>query len=123
MLLKFIEEKIKVSSFHFKLSKKAKKLSAFKIQYTQNIQTPLFKASDETEDDMQTVTLTKKQRIVKKFVKRIDKITKEIQFFDQNDNLILGLPYYSPQDKDQFGLHKFLLQVAPSVGQHPKAKN
>ena len=55
---------------------------------------------------MQCVTLKKKQRIVKKVVKRIDRITKEIQFFDQKDNLILGLPYFSEQDKDQFGRYK-----------------
>ena len=106
MLLKFIEEKIKVRSFYFKLSKKTKKLSAFNIEYTQNIPTVLFVALNETEEDMQCVTLKKKQRIVKKVVKRIDRITKEIQFFDQKDNLILGLPYYSEQDKDQFGRYK-----------------
>ena len=55
-----MEEKIKVMSFHFKLSKKTKKLSAFKIQYSHGIQTPVMKAKDETEDDMQNVTLTKK---------------------------------------------------------------
>ena len=78
MLLKFIQEKIKVSSFHFKLSKKTKKLSAFKIQYSHDIQTPFLKANDENEDEMQTVILKKKQYIAKQCIKRIDKITLEL---------------------------------------------
>ena len=72
-------------------------MSAFKIQYTHGVQTPLFKAKDETEDDMQTFTLTKKQFIAKVFYKRIDKNTKEQQFIDQNDNLILELLFHWPQ--------------------------
>ena len=106
MILKFIEEKIKVSSFHFKLSKKTKKLSALKIQYTHGIQTPVMKAKDETEDDMQIVTLKKKQSIAKLFFKRIDKIGIEYQFIDKNDYLILGLPCFRPQPKDQFGRYR-----------------
>ena len=82
MALKVFEEKIKVTSFHYKLSKITKKVSAFKIQYTHGIQTPLMKAKDETEDDMQTVTLTKKQIIAKIFYERIDRDTLENQFFD-----------------------------------------
>ena len=31
------------------------------MYYTHGVQTPLFKAKDETEDDMQIVTLNKKQ--------------------------------------------------------------
>ena len=91
-----MEDKIKISSFHFKLSKNINKLSAFKIQYTHGVQTTLLKAMNETTDDMQSVTLTKKQSIAKLFFKRIDKITAEYQFIDQNDNLILGLPCYLP---------------------------
>ena len=105
MVLKFIEIKIKVSSFHFKISKKTKRLSAFKIHYTNGIQTTLIKAKDETEDDMQSVTLTKKQFIAKVCKKRIDKITKEYQFIDQNDNIIIGFPCHYPQLKDQFGTY------------------
>ena len=41
------------------------------------MQTPIFKAKDETEDDMQTVTLAKKQIIAKVVRKRIDRTTKE----------------------------------------------
>ena len=52
---------------------------------------------------MQTFTLTKKQFIAKVFYKRIDKNTKEQQFIDQNDNLILELLFHWPQQKDQFG--------------------
>ena len=40
------------------------------------------KAKDETEDEMQIVTLTKKQLIAKLVTKRIDKMTLEIQFID-----------------------------------------
>ena len=40
------------------------------------------KAKGETEDDLQTVTLTKKQRIAKIIGQRIDKITFELQFID-----------------------------------------
>ena len=82
LLLKFSEEKIKVISIHYKLSKKTKKLSAFKIQYAQGIQTHVFKAKDETEDDMQTVTLTKKQFIAKLVQKRIDRTSFEYQLID-----------------------------------------
>ena len=52
-------------------------MNAFQIQYSHGIQTPLIKAKDETEDDIQTVTLTKKQSIAKLVAKRIDKITLE----------------------------------------------
>ena len=58
------------------------------------------KVQNEIEDDMQTVTLTKKQCIAKLFRKRIDKDTKEYQFIDQNDHLIIGLQYFWPQPKD-----------------------
>ena len=95
-----------MSSIHFKLSKKTKKLSAFQIQYTNGIKTTVLKAKDEREDDMQTVALQKKQRIAKLFGKRIDKITRELRLIDQNDNLILGLPCYVPQVADQFGRYK-----------------
>ena len=64
------------------------------------------KVLNETDDDMQTVTLTKKQCIAKLFRKRIDKNTKEYQFIDQNDHLIIGLQYFWPQPKDQFGRYK-----------------
>ena len=40
------------------------------------------KAKDETEDNMQTATLTKKQFIAKLFEKRIDKITSAFEFID-----------------------------------------
>ena len=40
------------------------------------------KAKDETEDEMLTVTLTKKQLIAKMLYKRIDKTTLELQFID-----------------------------------------
>ena len=40
------------------------------------------KAKGETEGDMQTVTLTKKQIIAKIFYERIDRDTLENQFFD-----------------------------------------
>ena len=82
MLLKFNEEKIKVNSINYKLSKKTNKLSAFKLNYNHGVETPLMKAKDETEEDMQTVTLTKKQLIAKQVYKRIDRVTKEYQFFD-----------------------------------------
>ena len=76
------------------------------MQYTHGVQTTLMKAKGETEDGRQTVTLTKKQVIAKMLFKRVDKITLEYQFYDQNDNLILGLPCYDPQKKDQFGRYK-----------------
>jgi hypothetical protein len=82
LILKFTEEKIKVSSIHYKLYAKTKKLSAFKMDYTHGIQAPLMKASDETDDNMQTITLTKKQLIDKVCRKRIDRITLEYQFID-----------------------------------------
>ncbi len=80
--LKFSEEYVKVISIHFKLSKKSQKLSAFKIQYNHGIHSTLMKANDETEDDMQIVTLKKKQLIAKLVTKRIDKMTLEFQFID-----------------------------------------
>ena len=64
------------------------------------------KAKDETEDGMQIVTIPKKQVIAKLLFKRIDKITREIQFYDQNENLILGLQCHNPKNKDQFGRYK-----------------
>ncbi len=63
MLLKFFEENVKVTAIHYKLSLKTKKLSAFKISFTHGIQSALMKAKNETEEDMQTVTLSKKQWI------------------------------------------------------------
>ena len=81
-LLKFSEEDIKVASIHYKLSKKTKKLSAFKIQYDQGVKTPVFKAKDETEDDMHIIAFTKKQYITRLFKKRIDRMTLEYQFAD-----------------------------------------
>lgn len=95
LILKFAEEKIKMSSIHYKLCPKTKKLSAFKIQYTHGVETPLLIAKHETEDDMQIFTLKKKQLIAKMYWKRIDKTTKEAQFIDQNDDLILSLRCYS----------------------------
>ena len=71
MLLKFNEEKIKVNSINYKLSKKTNKLSAFKLNYNHGVETPLMKAKDETEEDMQTVTLTKKQLIAKQVYKEL----------------------------------------------------
>ena len=70
------------------------------MQFTHGIQTTLKKAQDETEDGMQTITLTKKQVIAKMLMKRVDKITIEYQFYDKHDNLILGLPCLYPQMKD-----------------------
>ena len=64
------------------------------------------KAKDETEDDMQIVTLSKKQSIAKIIYKRIDKITCENQFIDQNENVILALQSYWPQPRDKFGRYK-----------------
>jgi len=52
------------------------------MDYTHGIQAPLMKASDETDDNMQTITLTKKQLIDKVCRKRIDRITLEYQFID-----------------------------------------
>lgn len=99
--MKFVEQTIKVNSIHYKLSPKTKKLSAFKIQYTHGIQTPLIKAKDETDNDMQTVMFTKKQFIAKLFTKRLDKNNLELQFIDANDNIILRLPCYQPLGKDE----------------------
>ena len=82
LILKVVEEKIKVCSIHFKLSKKTEKLSAFQIQYSHGVQTTMMKAKDETDDDMQIVTLKKKQFIAKLFYKRIDRTTMEFQYFD-----------------------------------------
>ena len=76
------------------------------MQYNNGMQTTLMKEKEETEDDMQVVTLKKKQFIAKQFWKRIDRATKEIQFIDQNDNIILRLPCYDPQQKDEFGRYK-----------------
>lgn len=42
----------------------------------------MIKTKDETEDEMQTITIIKKQYISKLFVKRIDKVTREYQFID-----------------------------------------
>ena len=52
------------------------------MQFTHGIQTTLMKAQDETEDGMQTINLTKKQVIAKMLMKRVDKITREYQFYD-----------------------------------------
>ena len=82
MLLKFNEEKIKVNSINYKLSKKTNKLSAFKLNYNHGVETPLMKAKGETEEDMQTVTLTKKQCIAKVLYMRMDKLIKEYRYFD-----------------------------------------
>jgi hypothetical protein len=64
------------------------------------------KAYDETEDEIQTVTLSKKQYIDKVFFKRIDKFQLECTFIDQNDNEIVRLPCHQPQQKDQFGRYR-----------------
>ena len=71
-----------MSGLHYKLSKKTKKLSAIKIDFSPGVKTPLMKALNETEEDMQTVTFSKKQSIAKLVFKRIDRITKEYQFID-----------------------------------------
>ena len=76
------------------------------MQYTHGVQTTLMKSKGETEDGMKTITLTKKQVIAKMLYKRVDKITIEFQFYDQNENLIIGLPSYFPKEKDQFGRYK-----------------
>ena len=82
MFFKYIEEKIKVTSIRYKLFTKNKKVNAFQMRYSHGIQTPLIKAKDETEDDIQIITLTKKQSITKLVAKRIYKITLEWQFID-----------------------------------------
>ena len=56
------------------------------MQFTNGVITPILKALGETEDDMQTVTLSKKQFITKLIKKRIDKNTREYTFIDKNDN-------------------------------------
>ena len=43
---------------------------------------PVIKASNETEDDMQILTLAKKQYIARLFLKKTDEITLEYQFVD-----------------------------------------
>ena len=73
------------------------------MHYSHGIQTTLVKAKDETENDMKSVKLAKKQFIARMVQKRIDKGTQEYQFIDQNSNLILRLPYSMPQGKDEFG--------------------
>ena len=52
------------------------------MNYNHGVQTLLLKAKDETEDEMQTVTITKKQTIAKLCWKRIDRFTMEWQLFD-----------------------------------------
>ena len=47
------------------------------------------KAMDETEEDMQVVTFTKKQQIAKLCCKKTTPTTLEYQFIDQNENEIL----------------------------------
>ena len=82
LFIKISAEKIKVCSIHYKLSKKTLKLSAFQIKYSHGIQMPVIKASNETEDDMQILTLAKKQYIARLFLKKTDEITLEYQFVD-----------------------------------------
>ena len=55
------------------------------MQFTNGVITPILKALGETEDDMQTVTLSKKQFITKLIKKRIDKNTREYTFIDKNE--------------------------------------
>ena len=101
-----MEEKIKVTHISYKLSKKAKKVSAFQIRYNHGIQTLLIKSKGETEDDLLTVTLTKKQWIAKMSVIRTDKTTKEYRFIDQHSNDIVRLPFFSHQSRDCYGRYK-----------------
>ena len=82
LILKFTTNNVKVNAIHYKLSKKTKKLSAFQIQYSHGILTTLMKAKNETEDDMQIVTLSKKQTIAKLSMQRVDKHSREFQFID-----------------------------------------
>ena len=71
-------------------------MSAFKIQYNQGIETPILKAKDETENEMQTVTLKKKQFIAQLVRNRIDRTTREYEFIDQNDNIIVSFRCHWP---------------------------
>ena len=98
-----MEDKIKVVRIHYKLSKTTNKVSAFKIEYNHGVQTPLLKAKNETEDDMQTVTLAKKQSIAKYMLKPVNKTTMECRFMDQNDMIILRFQYHWPLPKNKYG--------------------
>ena len=66
----------------------------------------MIKAKGETEDDMQTVTLTKKQSISRLNMMRKDRTTNEMQLIDNNEKVILRVLIYGPQTKDKFGKFK-----------------
>lgn len=95
-ILKSIEDKIKVSSIHYKIHKKTNLLSAFLLKYSNDIQTPFLKAKDETEDDLLTVLLSKRI-IASVFKKRINRNTMGYQFNDQDGKQILMFESHSFQ--------------------------
>jgi hypothetical protein len=83
IVLRFLESRIRVSSINYKISESSGKTTAFQIIYTHGIQGKLMIAKGETEADMKTVSLTKKQYISKLTQKRKNKFTIEWTFSDQ----------------------------------------
>jgi hypothetical protein len=72
IILKFFESHIRVNGLRYKLSIKTGKLSAFQMLFTHGIKGSLLIAKDETETDMKTVWLNKKQYILKMCPQRIN---------------------------------------------------
>lgn len=60
-------------------------------------------AKEETEDDMTTVKLTKKQSIEKVHQKRINHNTLEFNYIDQNGEVFLKLPTYETFWTNKYG--------------------
>ena len=60
-------------------------------------------AEEETEENMITVTLTKKQSIEYVHQKRVNHNTLEFNFIDQNGEVFLKLPTYETLWTNKFG--------------------
>ena len=97
IVLRFLENRVRVSAINYKISAKSGKTTAFQLIFTHGIQGKMMIAKGETEADMKTVWLTKKQYISKLASKRKNKFTIEWTFSDQYQEEILKLPVYQEQ--------------------------
>ena len=57
LALKWFQTRFKLQGFNFKVSKKTKCLTLLQIIFTHGVKSQIFKAKDETEDNMQNVLL------------------------------------------------------------------
>ena len=86
--------------FNYKVSKKTKCLSLLQLVFTHGVKSPIVKAKNETEDNMQTAILRDDQHLCIFEMKRVDALFVKTTFMDHNVEIVFTYLNEAPSETD-----------------------